>query len=1306
MNRQSQRGIALVITLIMLSVVTFMTVIFLAMSRRERASVKISEDQNTARLMADAANARVQAQVIARMMSAHNRLAYDLFVSTNYINPLGFTSQGGNRNSIITNVNYFVGANGAALSKTDYQQNIANLQIDPRAPVFVTTNRNMPYSDDRFFLDFNRNGLFEATGRYLDLGKNGLPSGKDTNLYQFVGDPQWVGVLEHPEYPHSETNRFIGRWAFLVLPAGKSLDMNYIHNEVRFVGNMIDGDTRRSYFSRNQGVGSYEINLAGYFRALNTNIWTANEYRGYESPLGTYRPSGKAFEHALGVIGYRYNDRVSSLLPLGASFTGRDTNNFISDQIDTYGDGPIIAYNGPRQILNNDNDPVSRPWPGSDNPNTLVDVQEILIPKGSSNWNSMATDLQRVSKLSLASYDRYTLYRSLGELGVDSAPATKGKIHLNYANYPGQITTNLVPWAQLRDDRTVRLDTNSTPYTNFFLLSSDAMLRASVVTNVVFPWTNWFGFRRQLTNNLFASDPLSIIRPDFALTNIQIYHTAMRTNRDAGLSNEYTAPVHRVLQLSANIYDNMTNRGGNYPYLPSIFRPVFAATATNVYITGWLEETNARFVTNSWRYAQSLILGDPSLPPRVYPNINVYGQPAVVGAKKGWPNFNEFAVDIQAEVTRKLEFIKAKVDGPVVLTNQMHLLSLQGLFGVEAWNSYSNKFPRPLRWHVALQSQVALFATNNGVRIKVWPLANNYQFNLLSDQTTNSWEGWVGETNLASIKIPLFTNVVMLAGNNALLRSSPYFTTNSTNSFERSFDPPSWNLEMTNYVQYWLVDPANNAVVDFVNLGGLVTKMDIARLLALPVSSSSAGIVPDPKVVTDSMLWVTNRVSSNNLASPTLGVMRQIAISTNLPSVNKTMWMDYSMLIRDKEKAITNFLTFINPRAAVTEQAKLGLRLEAPFNPTRVIVLRASWQANDPLVHYTASDLFNPLGNSVSYFRPTAVPFVNPGLGAVNRRYSPWGGSPQQGGALLNTDYSIFLKDPGITNSDAWFFPINQRAGNSFRFPSIGELGGVHRGTPWQTVYLKADTGDANGRNVDVRASWCNWNNTMGTYPTHDLALIGLFTAAPNENATRGLLSVNQGNLAAWTAVLSGVPVISNSVPNAQLSRTTEPTFITRVIEPASDQVREIVNGINATRSKQQAGVFSRLGDILRTPQLSAAPGIYGGIVANSPYINGSSVNQVRFGLTDEVVESIPRRILGLLKVDEPRFVVYAYGQSLKPAERSITTDINFYNLCTNYQVTGEIVTKTIFRVDGEPDNTNSPLRTVVEDYSVLPPTE
>ena len=38
MKRNSQQGVALVVTLILLSVITFMTVTFLALSRRERGS--------------------------------------------------------------------------------------------------------------------------------------------------------------------------------------------------------------------------------------------------------------------------------------------------------------------------------------------------------------------------------------------------------------------------------------------------------------------------------------------------------------------------------------------------------------------------------------------------------------------------------------------------------------------------------------------------------------------------------------------------------------------------------------------------------------------------------------------------------------------------------------------------------------------------------------------------------------------------------------------------------------------------------------------------------------------------------------------------------------------------------------------------------------------------------------------------------------------------------------------------------------------------------------------------------------------
>jgi len=40
------------------------------------------------------------------------------------------------------------------------------------------------------------------------------------------------------------------------------------------------------------------------------------------------------------------------------------------------------------------------------------------------------------------------------------------------------------------------------------------------------------------------------------------------------------------------------------------------------------------------------------------------------------------------------------------------------------------------------------------------------------------------------------------------------------------------------------------------------------------------------------------------------------------------------------------------------------------------------------------------------------------------------------------------LMDAGVRRSDDWMFPTN-------KFPNIGWLGRVHRGTPWQTVYIK-----------------------------------------------------------------------------------------------------------------------------------------------------------------------------------------------------------------------------------------------------------
>jgi hypothetical protein len=87
----------------------------------------------------------------------------------------------------------------------------------------------------------------------------------------------------------------------------------------------------------------------------------------------------------------------------------------------------------------------------------------------------------------------------------------------------------------------------------------------------------------------------------------------------------------------------------------------------------------------------------------------------------------------------------------------------------------------------------------------------------------------------------------------------------------------------------------------------------------------------------------------------------------------------------------------------------------------------------------------------------------------------------------------------------------------------------------------------------------------------------------------------------------------------------------------------------------------------------------------------------------DEVIEQVPQQILSLVRTDEPRMVIYAFGQALKPAPNAIVTRPGpFYGLCTNYIVTSEMATRTVVRMDGAPRT--GQLRAVIEDHRVLPP--
>ena len=117
--------------------------------------------------------------------------------------------------------------------------------------------------------------------------------------------------------------------------------------------------------------------------------------------------------------------------------------------MDDYSDGPLILNDTPKYD-NEDGvrmDPVIAPWPGADNPRRFTDVQQFLTfqdyidpPMRATNFVSRLRQSMEVhpknsrARKRLDSYDRYTFYRLLDQLGVDSAPALRGKLNINYAN--------------------------------------------------------------------------------------------------------------------------------------------------------------------------------------------------------------------------------------------------------------------------------------------------------------------------------------------------------------------------------------------------------------------------------------------------------------------------------------------------------------------------------------------------------------------------------------------------------------------------------------------------------------------------------------------------------------------------------------------------------------------------------------------------------------------------------------------------------------------------------------------------------
>lgn len=1558
----SRRGVALVITLIMLSVVTITAIAFLSVARRERSAVQAAGEQADARIAADAALSRARAQIIAQMASYTSRFAPSMLVSTNFVAPsyrAGLTVAGTDQPwdngvqsnqwySALTNVSYLLRVSDTqarpfnlnnAGDVLEYRRMLANLYYDPRVPVVARAGRldNRPDSyEDRFYLDLNRNGRFDTNGFIVNRDVNNVAIG--TNVFWHVGDPEWIGVLADPDRPHSGNNRFLYRIAYLVVPADRTVDLNFAHNQARQPNEFVN-----SRYYRNQGVGSWELNLAGLFRDLNTNLWNFYNY----STNFPANNSGNSFVHALNIWGSRGVGRFpgrdtpqryfqAETLPVGDNAAAGRV--FPDNGVDDFSNGPLLVSldqtRYPNLVVDQAgqqwSDVVGSTWSGADatnffstpfqlqsNPRILSFGTGVVLTNLDTRRPNFAGQLMNVAQAGNVTYNAYTFYRLLASLGTDSSDGRiesgvdkagryfrRSKLNLNYQTLDPDVAQSYAAGLVITNDfnGNIVVPRAFIPWTatNWMQIAADRLLRKEFTNGLPeldnFLYSDPYPPYRRLVPP-FAKEPAAhgvVIGGRYVVTNF------VRGQQIVSETNYiYSAQAHRLLQLAANLHEVRTNIIGGLntePFPPHVYRPTFyrhdvpdprraGNTLPAIRLAGFEEITNANFIINT-PWTNWVDFDDPqdvlrlSTNPSQPTRTNVFGIPFVVGAKQnqsgrsaiGLPKFNEAFWQTRVRVGRRL-LLEKPDRGTVYATNLttlkqlgsvtkrgQYIIEIHNTAAAEALNAYVTNFPpnRPLRLIATNWTDITLYngegryisATQPYGRPLVIPQGNNPNlpisaFNSLT-MTRTRLSTQIGNvarvgTGVAGYKavwdggefIPtLNSNMVFsLIYNPVNTIETSVFPIGQTNNDTAMFVIPNTQVDriiprltiaVTNRLVFAIVDDSFTPprLLDFVNLKSGTVESNLFDNLYLNANGTVPGLASDAgfnngfnnlggglapgasaaRPFQMPEFWLTNVVPESAAIKIPNGFENQFAASLN-PARAEGLWLGAlvpgispSDPRRESAYGLRAFLYGINSISAAEvsdrvtiqiEQERLadaansvnGRRIQVGFNPVVDIYLTEKRMANDPFVHYTKEDLqpggivyIAPAGYWKFYrdVYPAGRPpgFENQQLDVrVNQNqigfesangivvsgrigtnvvafpankifsaYAPWGLNANLGTGVATDGLrkDMAYKDPMITGPADWSFPTPTNS-----FASIGQIGRVHRGTPWQTVYFKSPVA-----NIEIsdetshfgdRHHWKTWSGSYGTHPTNDWALADLFSTAMNENAARGTVSVNQTNLAAWSAILSGVPVFR------RLSSDVNP--VPAIVQPAgpntSSFLHQIVAGYTNAYGEFRPGIVS--GFIHTNPAVSApyytlpVPGgttnsqiltrslprfeSLGEICSvdtlsvGSPFLQDVQYNEdfpnrpVR-DVPDEVIERIPQQILSLLKSDEPRYVVYAWAQTLRPAPgATITAPGPFYGMATNYVVTGEFATKTVLRIEGALTETapvTRNLRAVVEDHRVI----
>jgi hypothetical protein len=775
----------------------------------------------------------------------------------------------------------------------------------------------------------------------------------------------------------------------------------------------------------------------------------------------------------------------------------------------------------------------------------------------------------------------------------------------------------------------------------------------------------------------------------FGVTNIPVYVNGQLV---------YSPAVNRILQLAANIYDASTNS-----FYPDVFRPIFEHdNQGNVYIVGYTNVSspagpNTVSGTDDQQFLAPLdVEALPEMGPDFTPIteggnlVNVYEVPWIIGAKKYLPGFDQLSLLNTVTVDRRLQVARSYADGPIY-TNHMYLLSISNCLGASFWNSYSNDYSSSgSGLSVLIADYLQLTLTNSehpGIN-------STLEFTNSLYYATNLWPGsrWsqafgeVPDNNsfiTAAWTNTFFSNIIYKTGAMVFAQPTDPDPWESNNTY---CDPlPQFGLITTNWLRAIILD--NRHVVDYVQVRGPIDGTNFTALLA------------DPNTTSQPYLWSTN--SYGGPVGPSWGYVNQILISTgvkNAPADAAWQPANYPGDAYSIAAGEAYFNAFFNPPPHEYTDAfgntafNTNLVVQAGYIATRTVFVSYLYQVNDPLVHYLASDLnAGPFaywdngalpngiweqknGVAASY----QIPIPPYGADILRGHYQAWGiaapAALQSSTYNFGNPYNLVYKDPGVWSPDYWDFPTNLLA-------DLTGLGQVHRGTPWQTLYLKADDvlnppGSAVGTNT-----WTAWTgdynvpDAVSMAPVNDWHLASLIIALLSTNNFTQLMSVNDPNLTDWLSALDGLTISTNSaiLPNHILPSGypfPAATLTGFVMSSNSPQAGSIANAIIQARGEQPNNTFTDIGEILSVSDLTE----------DSPWLNTTNAEQLDYGITDAAYEAIPAQLLLRLRPDSTGAVYltnggvnlqFSGGDALSYELQQSPDLVNWISISTNSPVQG-----------------------------------